>query len=95
MKIGKGLCISLQIDPTPLHLKTHHFQVFIRTRQWVMATYQKIVFYDWLPELVGESQPEYEGLLLAARGWAAPTGWSNQNNLKYGTDVHVHARLKV
>jgi len=36
-------------------------KIFIRTRQYVMATYQKIVFYDWLPQLIGENPLPYEG----------------------------------
>ncbi|CAK9295218.1 unnamed protein product [Gordionus sp. m RMFG-2023] len=39
-------------------------KIFNEARKWVVAIYQKIVFQDWLPELLGidkESIPKYSG----------------------------------
>lgn len=34
-------------------------KVFNEARKWVIATHQKIVVYDWLPEWIFEDLPEY------------------------------------
>ncbi|NXN97737.1 DUOX2 oxidase, partial [Rhinopomastus cyanomelas] len=35
--------------------------VFQHTRKWVIATFQNIVLYEWLPALLGRHVPEYRG----------------------------------
>lgn len=34
---------------------------FARTRHWVIASLQNIIMYEWLPQLLGQSLPEYTG----------------------------------
>ncbi|NXW37652.1 DUOX2 oxidase, partial [Phaetusa simplex] len=35
--------------------------LFQHARKWVIATFQSIVLYEWLPTLLGTSVPEYKG----------------------------------
>uniref|UniRef100_A0A8V5HDX9 NAD(P)H oxidase (H2O2-forming) n=1 Tax=Melopsittacus undulatus TaxID=13146 RepID=A0A8V5HDX9_MELUD len=35
--------------------------LFQHTRKWVIATFQSIVLYEWLPTLLGTQVPEYKG----------------------------------
>uniref|UniRef100_A0A663DQ75 NAD(P)H oxidase (H2O2-forming) n=1 Tax=Aquila chrysaetos chrysaetos TaxID=223781 RepID=A0A663DQ75_AQUCH len=35
--------------------------LFQHARKWVIATFQSIVLYEWLPTLLGKSAPEYKG----------------------------------
>uniref|UniRef100_A0A8B9MMP9 Dual oxidase 2 n=1 Tax=Accipiter nisus TaxID=211598 RepID=A0A8B9MMP9_9AVES len=35
--------------------------LFQHARKWVIATFQSIVLYEWLPTLLGRSVPEYKG----------------------------------
>ncbi|XP_030313149.1 dual oxidase 2 [Calypte anna] len=35
--------------------------LFQHARKWVIATFQSIVLYEWLPTLLGTSVPEYQG----------------------------------
>ncbi|NXT78254.1 DUOX2 oxidase, partial [Zapornia atra] len=35
--------------------------LFQHARKWVIATYQSIVLYEWLPTLLGSRVPEYKG----------------------------------
>ncbi|NXT47307.1 DUOX2 oxidase, partial [Pluvianellus socialis] len=35
--------------------------LFQHARKWVIATFQRIVLYEWLPTLLGRSIPEYKG----------------------------------
>ncbi|NWW88131.1 DUOX2 oxidase, partial [Rhynochetos jubatus] len=35
--------------------------LFQHTRKWVIATFQSIVLYEWLPALLGRHVPEYKG----------------------------------
>ncbi|NWU46707.1 DUOX2 oxidase, partial [Dromas ardeola] len=35
--------------------------LFQHARKWVIATFQSIVLYEWLPTLLGTSAPEYKG----------------------------------
>ncbi|XP_052252760.1 dual oxidase 1-like isoform X3 [Dreissena polymorpha] len=40
----------------------HDFdETFARAREWVIATLQNVIVYEWLPLLLGESLPEYTG----------------------------------
>ncbi|KAL4228920.1 NAD(P)H oxidase [Mactra antiquata] len=36
-------------------------ETFSRARQWVIASLQNVIMYEWLPLLIGESLPEYRG----------------------------------
>lgn len=35
-------------------------ELFQKARKWVIATFQKIVFYEWLPALLGHNVPQYD-----------------------------------
>ncbi|XP_042862256.1 dual oxidase-like [Penaeus japonicus] len=36
-------------------------RIFNEARKWVIATYQAVVFYDWLPRYMHTSLPKYQG----------------------------------
>ncbi|XP_053408593.1 dual oxidase-like isoform X3 [Mercenaria mercenaria] len=46
-----------------LDSKKHHGfdETFSLARQWVIASLQSVIMYEWLPELLGESLPKYTG----------------------------------
>ncbi|XP_063590443.1 dual oxidase-like [Penaeus indicus] len=44
-----------------LHRDWSGERVFNEARKWVIATYQAVVFYDWLPKYMHTSLPKYQG----------------------------------